>query len=106
MENLEYKKIIAIFSAILILTFWIFWITTFTIISEKNQVQAKLEENKEIITKVERINILNKNNDEIDFKIKEISENIKNLENQKTLLEENKEKNLLEKENLKNTLVK
>lgn len=103
---MENKKIIIIFGSILVLSFLVFWFTTFTVVSEKNKVQAKLEENKEIISKSERIKILNKNNEEIDLKIKEISEKITDLENQKSLLEENKGKNNWEINDLKNSLVK
>lgn len=103
---MENKKIITIFGSILILSFLVFWFTTVKVVSEKNKVQAKLEENKEIISKSERIKILNKNNEEIDLKIKEISEKITDLENQKSLLEENKGKNNWEINDLKNSLVK
>lgn len=99
MENLENKKIIAIFSTILVFTILLFWFTTFTVVSEKNQVLAKLEKNKDLITKSERIKVLEKNN-------LEISEKIKEIENQKTLLEENLEKNNWEIKELKNSLVK
>lgn len=99
MENIENKKIIAIFSIILVLTFLAFWFTTYTILAEKNKVEAKLEQNKEIISKSERIKVLEKNN-------LEISEKITELKNQKTLLEENLEKNNWEIKELKNSLVK
>ena len=87
MENLENKKIIAIFSIILWLTLFLFWFTTYTILAEKNKVEAKLEQNKDLISKSERIKVLEK-------------------KNQKILLEENLEKNNWEIKELKNSLVK
>lgn len=97
--NIENKKIIIIFSTILWLTLFLFWFTTYTILAEKNKVVAKLEENKEIILKSERIKVLEKNN-------LEISEKIKEIENQKTLLNENLEKNNWEIKKLKSEIVK
>lgn len=99
MENLENKKIIIIFSIILWLTLFLFWFTTYIILAEKNKVEAKLEQNKDLISKSERIKVLEKNN-------LEISEKITELKNQKTLLEENLEKNNWEIKELKNSLVK
>lgn len=96
---MENKKIIIIFSTILWLTLFLFWFTTYTILAEKNKVVAKLEENKEIISKSERIKFLEEHNLEISAKITE-------LKNQKTLLEENLEKNNWEIKELKNSLVK
>lgn len=78
MENIENKKTIVIFSTILVFSF-----ITFSVFSEKLKVEAKLEKNKDLISKSKRIKVLEKNN-------KEISKKIKEIENQKTLLKENK----------------
>ena len=99
MENIENKKIIAIFSTILWLALFLFWFTTYTILAEKHRVEAKLEENKDLISKSERIKVLEENN-------LEISEKITELNNQKALLKENLEKNNWEIKELKNSLVK
>lgn len=103
---MENKKIITIFGSILILSFLVFWFTTVKVVSEKNKVQAKLEENKEIIIKSERIKFLEKNNEDLKAMIWELDEEIKEKEWKKSLLIENVEKNNWEINDLKNSLVK
>lgn len=106
MKKMENKKIIIIFSTILWLTLFLFWFTTYTILAEKNKVEAKLEENKEIISKSERIKFLEKNNEDLKIMISNLNEEIKEKEWKKSLLEENVEKNNWEIKDLKNNIVK
>lgn len=106
MKKMENKKIIIIFSTILWLTLFLFGFTTYTILIEKNKVEAKLEENKEIISKSERIKFLEKNNEDLKIMISNLNEEIKEKEWKKSLLEENVEKNNWEIKDLKNNIVK
>ncbi|PZM86340.1 hypothetical protein DLH72_01230 [Candidatus Gracilibacteria bacterium] len=90
MKNIFKNKIVLVFGAIFLLTILVFSLVIFNILGAKNEALAKLEANKEIIVKNEKIKTLSEKWQGLENLINSKRELIKNEKNQLELLIKNK----------------